>query len=203
MMPNPWRRLLSLGLFGIVFIAAIISVRVPPVSAGLPQAAGTTEATGGDPALVDLDGYKDLVAKYRGKPVLVTFWATWCEPCRTEYPMIVELAKQFSSQGLVVIGVSLDDDSDMNLVRHFLTQTHPGFPNYRQKPGINVDAFYHGVNPEWSGTMPHAVFYARDGHLARFFVGEHSREAFENAIRLILASASAANRTDAPATAGQ
>ena len=202
-MPNPWRRLLSLGFIGVVLIAAVISVRVPQVSAGLPQATGTTAAAGGDPALIDLDGYKELVAKYRGKPLLVTFWATWCEPCRAEYPMIVELAKQYSSQGLVVLGVSLDEDSDMNLVRHFLAQNHPGFPNYRQKPGINVDAFYQGVNPDWRGTMPHAVFYARDGHLARFFVGEHNRGAFENAVRLILASTSAANRTDPPATAGQ
>src|SRR5512136_1216705 len=99
--------------------------------------------------------------------------------------MIVELAKQYSSQGLVVLGVSLDEDSDMNLVRHFLTQNHPGFPNYRQKPGINVDAFYQGVNAEWRGTMPHALFYARDGHVARDFVGEHNRAAFEQAIQLI------------------
>lgn len=202
-MPNPWRRLLSLGFTGVVLLAAIISVRVPQVSAGLPQATGTTAATGGDPALVDLDGYKALVAKYRGKPVLVTFWATWCEPCRAEYPMIVELAKQYSSQGLVVLGVSLDEDSDMNLVRHFLTQNHPGFPNYRQKPGINVDAFYQGVNPDWHGTMPQAIFYARDGHLARFFVGEHNRGAFENAIRLIVSSSSAANRAGTPSSSGQ
>lgn len=202
-MPNSWCRLLSMGFIGVVLIAAIISVRVPQVSAARPQATGTTAEAGGDPALVDLDGYKELVAKYRGKPVLVTFWATWCEPCREEYPMIVELAKQYRSQGLVVLGVSLDDDSDMNLVRHFLTQNHPGFPNYRQKPGINVDAFYEGVNPDWRGTMPHAVFYARDGHIARFFVGEHSRAAFEDAIRLIIASASAANRAGMPSYSGQ
>lgn len=202
-MPNSWRRLLSVGFFGFVFLAAIISARIPQVSAGRPQTTGVTAATGADPALVDLEGYKEVVAKYRGKAVLVTFWATWCEPCRAEYPMIVELAKQFSSQGLVVVGVSLDADSDMNLVRHFLAQSHPGFPNYRQKPGINVDAFYAGVNPEWHGTMPHAVFYARDGHLARFFVGEHNREAFENAIRLIISSTSAASRAESPVTAGQ
>jgi thiol-disulfide isomerase/thioredoxin len=192
-MPNPLRRLLSLAFFGVVSVAAIVCVQVSVASAGPAQATGTATAAG-DPPLVDLDGYKEVLAKYRGKPLLVTFWATWCEPCRAEYPMVVELAKQYAPQGLVVVGVSLDEDSDMNLVRNFLTQNRPGFPNYRQKPGINVDAFYQGVNPEWRGTMPHALFYARDGHIARTFVGEHNRAAFEQAIRLILASSSADSR---------
>jgi len=185
-MPALWRRLLSFGFIGILFTTAVIFARVPSASATSSQNAETSSS--GDPQLVDLAGYHDVVAKYRGKPLLVTFWATWCEPCRAEFPVVVDLAKEYSSQGLAVVGVSLDEDADMNLVRHFLTQNHPGFPNYRQKPGINVDAFYRGVNPDWQGTMPHNLFYARDGHIARFFVGEHNRAAFEQAIRLILAS---------------
>jgi len=202
-MPNPLRRLLSLAIFGVILAAAILCMRVPAASAGRAQSTGTTAAAAPDPTLIDLEGYKDVVAKNHGKALLVTFWATWCEPCRAEFPMVVELAKQYAPQGLVVVGVSLDEDADMNLVRHFLTQNHPGFPNYRQKPGINVDAFYHGVNPEWTGTMPHALFYARDGHIARFFVGEHNRAAFEQAIRLILASSNAASRPGGSADAGQ
>jgi thiol-disulfide isomerase/thioredoxin len=145
----------------------------------------------GDPPLLDLAGYQNMLAGYHGKGVLVTFWATWCEPCRNEYPMIISLAKEYGPQGLAVVGISLDEDADMNLVRHFLAQSHPGFPNFRQKPGIDADAFYRGVNPEWRGAMPETVFYARDGHLARSFVGEKSKEAFVDAIRLILVSASA------------
>jgi len=187
-MPALWRRLFSVGFVGILLITALIFVRIRSASAAYPQNTEASSAAGGDPLLVDLAGYHDVVAKYRGKPLLVTFWATWCEPCRAEYPIVVDLAKEYSSQGLAVVGVSLDEDADMNLVRHFLTQSHPGFRNYRQKPGINVDAFYQGVNPDWHGTMPHNLFYARDGHIARFFVGEHNRAAFEQAIRLILAS---------------
>src|SRR6201997_2536176 len=100
-----------------------------------------------DPQLIDAQGYEKLVLEYRGKPLLVTFWATWCEPCRDEYPMLVELYKQYAPQGLAIFGVSLDDDADMNLVRRFLAKNQPGFPNYRHKPGIDVDAFYRGVNP--------------------------------------------------------
>jgi len=101
--------------------------------------------------------------------------------------MIVELTKQYGAQGLAVFGVSLDDDADMRLVRRFLAKNQPTFPNYRQKPGIDVDAFYRGVNPAWSGTMPETIFYYRDGRIAGHFVGEQPRAAFEEGIRAILA----------------
>ena len=52
-----------------------------------------------DPQLIDLAGYRQLLAKYKGKPLVVNFWATWCEPCRDEYPMIVELAKGIQTAG--------------------------------------------------------------------------------------------------------
>ena len=140
-----------------------------------------------DPVLVDVAGYNRVVAKYHGKPLLVTFWATWCEPCREEYPLLITLAKEYSPRGLSIFGVSMDDDSDMNLVRHFLANNQPGFPNYRQKPGIDVDEFYHGVNPNWLGGMPETIFYGRDGRIVTHFVGEQSRATFERAIQTILA----------------
>src|SRR3989442_15994933 len=55
-----------------------------------------------DPEMIDAQGYQKLLEQYRGKPLLVTFWATWCEPCRDEYPMLNELAKQYAPQGLKV-----------------------------------------------------------------------------------------------------
>jgi thiol-disulfide isomerase/thioredoxin len=143
--------------------------------------------TPGELPLIDLEGYNRVLAKYRGKPLLVTFWATWCEPCRDEFPMVVELAKHYAPQGLAVFGVSLDDDADMHLVQRFLAKNQPGFPNYRQKPGIDVDAFYRGVNPAWTGTMPETVFYGRDGRIVGHFVGAQPREAFEQGIHMILA----------------
>jgi cytochrome c biogenesis protein CcmG, thiol:disulfide interchange protein DsbE len=145
------------------------------------KAAGAT-----DPQLIDLAGYRQLLAKYKGKPLVVNFWATWCEPCRDEYPMIVELAKQFKPQGVKVVGVDMDDESDMNLVRRFIARTQPQFPNYRQKPGIDLDAFYAGVNPDWKGTMPQTIFYARDGQILGFFLGSRPQPVFEQAFRATL-----------------
>lgn len=141
--------------------------------------------------LIDVAGYQRALAKYRGKPVMVNFWATWCEPCRYEFPMIVQLAKEYAPEGLAVFGVNLDSDADMHVARNFLAKNQPPFPSYRQKPGIDVDAFYHGVNPAWTGTMPQTIFYDRDGRIVGYFFGSRPREMFEQAIRQILASPAA------------
>jgi thiol-disulfide isomerase/thioredoxin len=185
-------------MIGLVFLVTFSSTRPPAVSAK-PALNGQTA---GDPIVIDLDGYKEMVAKYQGKPLLVNFWATWCAPCRNEFPLIVSLAKEYAPQGLQVVGVSLDEDSDIGLVRRFLDQARPGFPNYRQKPGTDVDAFYRGVNPDWKGTMPQTDFYGRDGHLARYFVGERNRDAFVQAIRLIMVSPNAENRSKERSSSG-
>lgn len=155
-----------------------------------------------DPPLLDLAGYNQTIEKYRGKPLMVNFWATWCEPCRNEYPMIVDFSKKYGPDGLVVLGISLDENADLSLVRRFLADNHPGFPNFRQKPGIDADAFYQGVNPDWRGTMPQTVFYGRDGHIARYLVGSRPRSAFEDAIRLIMVSSGAQNLANGSAQAG-
>jgi thiol-disulfide isomerase/thioredoxin len=139
-----------------------------------------------DPPLIDLAGYQQVLAKYRGKPLVVNFWATWCEPCRDEYPMIVDLAKQFKAQGVEVVGVDMDDESDMNLVRRFIARMQPPFPNYRQKTGIDLDKFYDSINPQWKGTMPQTMFYGKDGSVVGFFLGSRPRAQFEQAFRATL-----------------
>jgi thiol-disulfide isomerase/thioredoxin len=173
----------------------ILSAANPPArpqeSSDKPVPNTAKTASAADLQLIDLAGYNQVLAKYKGKPVLVTFWATWCEPCRDEFPMIVELEKQYSSKGLAVFGVDMDDSAEMNLVHRFLARNQPRFPNYRQKPGIDVDAFYRGVNPAWTGTMPETVFYGRDGRIAGHFIGEQPRAKFEQAIRMILVNSAA------------
>jgi cytochrome c biogenesis protein CcmG/thiol:disulfide interchange protein DsbE len=178
-----------------VFLVSLVAVHPARTeNAGAQPRPGAAQAAKvPDPPIVDLAGYQQILAKYHGKPLVVNFWATWCEPCRDEYPLIVELAGEFKAQGVSVIGINMDDDSDMNLVRRFIARTQPHFPNYRQKPGIDLDAFYRGVNPDWKGTMPQTVFYARDGHIGGYFFGTRPRPVFEQAFRDLLAKPTARN----------
>ncbi len=65
-----------------------------------------------DFTLSQLSGPPLKLSDYRGKVVLLDFWATWCEPCRAEIPHFVELQDKYGSQGLQIIGVSMDDSPD-------------------------------------------------------------------------------------------
>lgn len=180
------RLLLVSSLIALALIFAIPGNAQAPLSKASSH--NGKAAASAAPPLIDLAGYQQLLAKHRGKPLVVNFWATWCEPCRDEYPLIVELAKEFKLQGVTVLGIDMDDDSDMNLVRRFIAKNQPPFPNYRQKPGINLDAFYDGVNPQWKGTMPQTIFYGRDGNIVGFFLGTRPRAEFEQAFRATLAT---------------
>ena len=167
-------------------IAVVAMLMMAGVLLGFAQ----TSAPVKDPPMIDAKGYQDLLAKYRGQPLVMTFWATWCEPCRDEYPMLNELAKQYAPQGLRVVGVNLDQDGDLILMRRFIARYKPVFPNYRKKPteegGSEESAFREAVLPGWNGTLPASFFYTKDGRQVGSFVGERDREAYEGAIRSLL-----------------
>jgi peroxiredoxin len=77
-------------------------------------------------SLTDLNGQKLDLAAYRGKVVLLDFWATWCTPCRKETPRFVDLQNRYREQGLQIIGISLDDQTDP--VRAFYEQFKMNYP---------------------------------------------------------------------------
>lgn len=70
--------------------------------------AGGTAAP--DVTLKDLDGKEVSLASMKGKVVLVNFWATWCEPCRSEIPELIEMQQKYGAKGFTVLGVAMDDE---------------------------------------------------------------------------------------------
>jgi thiol-disulfide isomerase/thioredoxin len=162
------------------------------VAVAAPQAAKRPAVH--DLKIIDAQGYQQLVEQYRGKPLLVTFWATWCEPCRDEYPMLNELAKQYAPQGLHVVGVNLNDDGDLILMRRFMARYNPIFPNVRKKMGGESE-FVQVVMPGWKGEIPASVFYAKDGRQIGHLVGENNRETYEAAIRMVLSAGDGSTAT--------
>jgi len=78
--------------------------------------------------LKDLQGKSVSLSDYKGKVVLLDFWATWCPPCRKEIPGFIELYNTYKSRGLVVIGVSMDDADDLADVKRYAAQINMNYP---------------------------------------------------------------------------
>ena len=163
-----------------LLLGAVAAVGV--LVAGAPQ----THAPR-DPQIIDVQGYQKLVRQYRGKPLLINFWATWCEPCRDEYPMLNELSKEYGPKGLCVVGVNSDQDGDLILMRRFIARYKPVFPNYRKKPEGEGE-FNQAVLPDWRGELPATFLYDKDGRLTGHFFGARNRETYEATIGKLLSS---------------
>lgn len=171
-----------------------IRIRVAALLLGTVAAVGVSVAEAPqaqaprDPQIIDVQGYQKLVQQYRGKPLLINFWATWCEPCRDEYPMLNELAKEYAPKGLRVVGVDSDQDGDLILMRRFIARYKPVFPNYRKKPGKPDEEaeFNQTVLPEWRGQLPATFLYDKDGRLIAHYFGAQSRETYEATIHTLL-----------------
>ena len=95
---------------------------------GGPQGnpAGKPHPIAPDFTLAQIDGKPLTLSSYRGKVVLLDFWATWCVPCREEIPHFIELQKKYADRGLQIIGVSMDDSVDP--VRPFYQEFHMNYP---------------------------------------------------------------------------
>jgi peroxiredoxin len=122
--------------------------------------------TGGPPpalALKDLDGRQHRLADYRGKVVLINFWATWCGPCREEMPSIQELKNKLAGRPFVVLAVNLDEPESR--IRKFLTQMKLDFP-------ILLDPD-RNVAKGWNARILPATFIVGpDGRVRYSLVGE-------------------------------
>jgi len=109
---------LKKSLLVIIAVVAVIAAtyvadratRQPRTSVLRVATANSAPAPAPDVTLKDLDG-KDLsLAQYKGKVVLVNFWATWCEPCQVEIPWLIEIQQKYAAQGFTVLGIAMDEE---------------------------------------------------------------------------------------------
>ena len=116
------KRVLIYGIVAICLLGLYIAGRRKA------QPANTTAASSGAPdfTLTDIDNKKLSLSAYKGKVVLLDFWATWCTPCREEIPAFVAMQQKLGPQGLQVIGISMDDDAAP--VRKFYQQFQINYP---------------------------------------------------------------------------
>ena len=143
---------------------------------------------------LDAGGLVEAVAREKGRVVLVNFWATWCVPCREEFPLLSRLQTRHRRSGLSVLGVSTDFQKEKAAVEKFLVEQKPSFPNYRRKSGGDDQEFIEAVDSSWGGELPFSVLYDRSGRKVRVFSGELEIAALEKQIVSLLAARAPAAR---------
>jgi thiol-disulfide isomerase/thioredoxin len=129
--------------------------------------------------LKDINNKDVSLASYKGKVVLLDFWATWCGPCKIEIPWFVEFQQKYGSRGLQVVGVSIDDTVDK--LKPFATQFKM---NYTILQGLDHDDVQDAYGPMFG--VPVTVLISRDGKICLKHVGLGSKPDFENAIKSLL-----------------
>ena len=135
-----------------------------------------------------LDGQQigEAIKAQSGQVVVLNFWATWCVPCREEFPALVALDEQYRDKGVRVIAVSVDDIEEIDgKVRPFVESLGAGFLIWVKAVGDPMD-FMDAINPELSGAIPETIIYDREGNVAHILTGEQTFEQFEAAVRPLL-----------------
>ncbi len=127
--------------------------------------------------LPDANGKQVKLSDYRGKVVLLDFWATWCGGCKVEIPWYVEFDKTYRSKGLAVIGVSMDDGG-MKVVKPFLPAHHMDYPVVIGNEALAAQ--YH------LSSMPLTLLIDRRGRIVVSHSGIVDKDSFEARIRELL-----------------
>ena len=162
---------------------------VPDAAGGAPQYLTPLK---GKPApafvLEDLNGNKVSLASYKGKAVLINFWATWCAPCKIETPWIIELRNKYAAQGFEVLGVSADDlnrDDPKELAKDKMEivqsaqKLHINYPVLID--GGSLDKPYGGLDE-----LPESFFVNRKGVVVAAQLGLTSKDDIESNIKKAL-----------------
>ena len=128
--------------------------------------------------LKDVNGKTVKLSDFRGKAVMVDFWATWCGPCQIEIPWFMDFERKYKDQGFVVIGIAMDDEG-WPVVKPFIEQMKM---NYRVVIGNDRTAdLYGGIE-----ALPTTVIIDRDGKVASMHVGLAGKQDFQDAIEKVL-----------------
>jgi peroxiredoxin len=132
-------------------------------------------------ALTGLDGNSFNTSTFRGKVLVVNFWAAWCAPCTAEIPQFVSLQEKYRQQGLQVLGISMDDADDV--LRKFYSEHKM---NYPVVAGDLKSADAYGGVPG----LPTTYIYARDGRLESRLVGATDFQSLEREVVALLETSS-------------
>jgi peroxiredoxin len=135
----------------------------------------------------NLQGQTVKLSQYRGKVVLLNFWATWCDSCRSEIPELIEMQKQFGSRGFTVLGVAMDESSNATVQ---LYAEEPQFNVDGQKMAMNYPIVLGSEDASLKfgniGSFPTSFVISRDGKIVREYFGSIEGQGVHQLIEKLL-----------------
>jgi thiol-disulfide isomerase/thioredoxin len=147
--------------------------------------AGSTAPLQAKIRMADADRILELVREAKAEVVVVNVWATWCMPCREEFPDLLLLRKEYADRGLEMILVSGDFSDDREeQIAAFLQAQGVDFVTYL-KEGDDMQ-FIDTLARQWSGALPATLFYGPDGTLRDFWEGKADYARMKQAVEKIL-----------------
>jgi peroxiredoxin len=129
--------------------------------------------------LKDIEGKEVSLEQYKGKVILLDFWATWCGPCKVEIPFFIDFQERYGKDGLQVIGVSVDDPLDK--LQPYVAEMKM---NYQVLQGFGQDALMDAYGPMMA--IPVTVLISRDGKICSTHNGLTGKDVFEREIKALL-----------------
>ena len=150
----------------------------PAAGAG-PACAASAGSVNFDFTLKDMDGADVRLADYKGKVVLLNFWATWCAPCKVEIPEFVDMYTKYRDRGFAVLGVLTQDEPSPEDLRAFTTQFKVNYPVLQTH-----EAFENAHGPIWG--LPTTYIIDRHGSICRKHMGPVTKEMVEREIAGLL-----------------
>ncbi len=135
------------------------------MAVGMSMWLAAAPAWAGDPAsdftLRDIDGASVTLSELEGQVVIMSFWATWCGPCKEEMPHLQKMYADLEKDGLTVLSISIDDARSASRVKPFIKKNGYTFPVLLDRDATVISSY----NP--SKTLPYTVVVDREGNVAK------------------------------------
>jgi peroxiredoxin len=175
MTPHGSLRILAL----IAFASTLLTSCSPSSPVHEASSSDNSRKAAPDFSLTNANGASVKLSNYKGKVVLLHFWATWCGPCKIEIPWFIQFAKDYKDRGFIALGVSMDDDG-WKAVKPFLSQMGINYPVMIGDD--RLAELYGGVD-----SLPSTFLIDRQGRIAFTHLGLVAKRDYEAEIQQLIA----------------